>query len=159
VKRKRPRIGARKPVPSGDRRPFENRVRAARIERKLSQTELAEAAGLTRQAIYAIESNHYLPNVATALRLARALDRRVEDLFGLEPAGTLLDGDLLGEKRGRPHTTRAKVWSVGERTLVLPVTSLGAGLTYSTPADGLIVGPAGPRARSCGLSVWPPSEL
>ena len=126
----------------------ENRLRAARIERRLSQAELAEAAGLTRQAIYSIERNLYLPNVATALRLARTLDRRVEDLFGREEDGTLLDGELLGRKREGPLTTRAKVWSVGERTLVLPVASLGAGLTYSTPADGLIVGPA----RSHGMS-------
>ena len=126
----------------------ENRLRAARIERRLSQAELAEAAGLTRQAIYSIERDLYLPNVATALRLARTLDRRVEDLFGREPDGTLLDGELLGRKREGPLTTRAKVWSVGERTLVLPVASLGAGLTYSTPADGLIVGPA----RAHGMS-------
>ncbi len=129
---------------------MENRVRAARIEQGLSQADLAEAAGVTRQAVYSIESNHYLPNVTTALRLARTLDRRVEDLFGFEPAGTLLDGDLLGQKQGAPLTTRAKVWSVGNRTLVLPVASLGAGLTYSTPADGLIVGPAEPRGRSGG---------
>ena len=129
---------------------MESRVRAARIERGLSQAELADAAGLTRQAIYSIESNHYLPNVTTALRLARTLDRRVEDLFGLEPAGTLLDGELLGRKQGRPQTMRAKVWSVGERTLVLPVASLGAGMTYSTPADGLIVGRAGSRGAAVG---------
>src|SRR6185295_17470994 len=110
--------------------------------------ELAEAAGLTRQAIYSIERDLYLPNVATALRLARTLDRRVEDLFGREPDGTLIDGELLGRKREGPLTTRAKVWSVGERTLVLPVASLGAGLTYSTPADGLIVGPARARGMS-----------
>ncbi len=152
MKRKPPRIAGPK-RPSGDRHLVENRVRAARVERGLSQVELADAAGLTRQAIYSIESNHYLPNVTTALRLARTLDRRVEDLFGLEHAGKLLDGELLGRKRGRPLTTRAKVWSVGERTLVLPVASLGAGLTYSTPADGLIVGPAGRRGR-CGGTRW-----
>jgi molybdate-binding protein/DNA-binding XRE family transcriptional regulator len=150
MKRRRPRVAARKQAPAGERHLVESRVRAARLERGLSQAELAEAAGLTRQAVYSIESNHYLPNVTTALRLARTLNRRVEDLFGLEPAGTLLDGDLLGQRHGRPLTTRAKVWSVGERTLVLPVASLGVSLTYSTPADGLIVGPAGPRGRSGG---------
>jgi len=149
-KRRHPRVAARKQAPPGNRHPVESRVRAARIERGLSQAELADAAGLTRQAIYSIESNHYLPNVTTALRLARTLDRRVEDLFGLEPAGTLLDGELLGQKQGRPQTMRAKVWSVGERTLVLPVASLGAGLTYSTPADGLIVGQADSRGRAGG---------
>ena len=150
MKRKHLRVAARKQPSSGDRHPVENRVRAARIERGLSQAELAEAVGLTRQAIYSIESNHYLPNVATALRLAHTLDRRVEDLFGLEPAGMLLDGELLGHQQRRPLTIRAKVWSVGERTLVLPVASLGAGLTYSTPADGLIIGPSGSRGRAGG---------
>jgi DNA-binding XRE family transcriptional regulator len=38
----------------------EGRVRGARLERGLSQAELAAAAGLTRQAVYAIESSHYL---------------------------------------------------------------------------------------------------
>jgi len=128
----------------------ESRVRAARIERGLSQAELAEACGLTRQAVYSIESNRYLPNVTAALRLARTLDRRVEDLFALDPAATQLDGELLGRKQGRHLTTRAKVWWVGDRTLVLPVASLGAGLTYSTPADGLIIAPAGSRGWTRG---------
>jgi DNA-binding XRE family transcriptional regulator len=137
-------------APSGDRDLGGSRVRAARLERGLSQAQLAEAAGLTRQAVYAIESSRYLPNVTTALRLARTLDRHVEDLFGVEPLGALLEGELLGRRQGLPPTTRAKVWSVGERTLVLPVASLGASLTYSTAADGLIVGPAGPRSSSGG---------
>jgi molybdate-binding protein/DNA-binding XRE family transcriptional regulator len=128
----------------------ESRVRAARVARGLSQGQLAEAAGLTRQAVYAIESHRYLPNVASALRLARTLDQRVEDLFGIEPASLVVEGELVGRGPGRPPTTRAKVWSVGDRTLVLPVASLGPGLTYSTPADGLIVGPAGPWGRAAG---------
>jgi putative molybdopterin biosynthesis protein len=128
----------------------DGRVRAARLDKGLSQAQLAEAAGLTRQAVYAIESGHYLPNVATALGLARTLDRRVEDLFGSERSATTIDGELLGAPRGLRPTTRAKVWSVEERTLVLPVASLGASLTYSTAADGLIVGPAEPRGASRG---------
>jgi molybdate-binding protein/DNA-binding XRE family transcriptional regulator len=128
-------------------------VRAARLERGLSQADLAEATGLTRQAVYAIESGHYLPNVTTALKLARTLERRVEDLFGLEPSPAgLLDGELLGKSHGLGSTTRAKVWSVGERTLVLPVARLGASLAYSTSADGLIIGPA-PRKGSRRVRV------
>lgn len=146
MKQTRPRVAARRrrrPIEEPARR-VENRVRAARVERSLSQRELAEAVGLTRQAMYSIESSRYLPNVTIALRLAAVLGRRVEDLFGLEPAGAILEGELLGAP-GRPASTRAKVWSMGERTLVLPMTALGAGLTYATPADGLIMGPA-PRA-------------
>lgn len=148
MRRRRARVAARKQPSSGDRCPVENRIRAARVEQGLSQAELADAAGLTRQAIYSIESSHYMPNVTTALRLARTLHRRVEDLFGLEPAGTLLEGELLGQKPGRPVTTRAKVWSVGKRTLVLPVASLGAGLTYSTPGEF--------RAEAFNLTNTPP---
>ena len=131
----------------------ESRVRAARVEQGLTQAELAEAAGLTRQAVYAIESRHYLPNVTTALRLARTLGRRVEDLFQADPAAAYLEGELLGTKTARPPSTRAKVWSIGTRTLVLPVSSLGTGLTYSTPADGLIVGPAGRTGAARGKRV------
>ncbi len=148
MKRKRPSVAPRSKPPAPDRQPGQNRVRAARIEKGLSQADLAKAAGLTRQAVYSIESGHYLPNVSTALRLARTLDQRVEDLFGFEPDDQCLDGELLGEDRGRALPARAKVWSVGGRTLVLPVASLGASLTYSTPADGLIVGPSTPRGRS-----------
>ena len=147
MKRRQPRVAKRKRVPSEDRDLVERRVRAARLERGLSQAELAEATGLTRQAVYSIESGRYLPNVTSALLLARTLNRRVEDLFGREPAGSVLDGELLAQKPGRPLTARAKVWSVGERTLVLPVVSLGADRAYSTPADGLILGPLGPRGR------------
>ncbi len=119
----------------------EARVRAARIERGFSQAGLAEAAGLTRQAVYSIESQHYLPNVSVALRLAQTLGRRVEDLFSLDAAGPVVDGELLCSRQ-LPSAPRAKVWSVGGRTLVLPISALGAGMTYSVPADGLIVGPA-----------------
>src|SRR5262249_41137938 len=137
----------------------EGLVRAARIERGLSQAELARAVGLTRQALYAIESNIYLPNVTVALRLAHRLGRRVEDLFTLDHAGAgaTVDGELLGGT-ARPSTSpRAKVWSIGDRTFVLPVVRLGAGLAYSTPADGLIVGPApnAGRARRVRVHLFP----
>ncbi len=129
-------------------KPADRRIRDARVRKGLSQAELAAAAGLTRQAVYAIEGGRYQPNVVTALRLARTLDARVEELFGSQPEPTELDGELLGAKRANPASPRAKVWAVGDRTLVLPVASLGASLNYSTAADGLILGPArGRRVR------------
>ncbi len=147
-KRPRRRLARRDEAARPSRPSVQNRLRAARIEKGLSQADLAEEAGLTRQAVYAIESNHYLPNVTTALRLARTLGCRVEDLFGSEAGEECVDGELLRDVRGLALPARAKVWSVGERTLVLPVASLGASLTYSTPADGLLLGPSPPRGRS-----------
>lgn len=62
-----------------------NRIRARREARGLSQVALAAAAQLTRQSISSIETGRSLPAVDVALRLAKALDCRVEDLFG-DPA-------------------------------------------------------------------------
>ncbi len=64
---------------------MENRVRYFRFVRgELSQAELAERVGVSRQTIVAIERGNYNPSVALALRLARALATTVEDLFVLE---------------------------------------------------------------------------
>ncbi len=62
---------------------LEGRVRPARIALGLSQGQLAERTGLTRQAISSIESGQYVPNTAVALALARALHCTVEELFSL----------------------------------------------------------------------------
>jgi putative molybdopterin biosynthesis protein len=62
---------------------LENRVRALREAAGLSQAELAAKAGITRQAVSAIESGGYVPNTTVALRLSRALGHSVEELFSI----------------------------------------------------------------------------
>src|SRR5262249_22553467 len=83
----------------------------------------------------------YLPNVALALRLARALGCRVEDLFGppARAAAGLVTGALLAG--GVPGTapTRAKLWSVSGQVFVLPMARLEPSLSYAVPADGVVV--------------------
>lgn len=59
-----------------------NRVRDMRERRGLSQVVLAERSTLTRQSVSAIEAGRATPAVDVALRIARALDCQVEDLFG-----------------------------------------------------------------------------
>ncbi len=54
-----------------------------RQKRGIPAARLAKAAGVTRQTIYAMEAGSYIPNTAVALRLAKALDATVEDLFAL----------------------------------------------------------------------------
>ena len=63
-----------------------------RQKRGYSAIQLAQITSVSRQTIYAIEAGTYVPNTAVALRLARALDTTVEDLFKLpddEPAPAL----------------------------------------------------------------------
>ena len=63
-------------------------IRARRRDLKITQAELATAASVSRQTIISIEQGDYAPSVYLALRIARALEARVEDLFILEEATT-----------------------------------------------------------------------
>lgn len=61
-----------------------NRLRVARAERNVSQQELASRAGVTRQTISSIETGQYCPSALLAFKLARVLEKRVDELFFLE---------------------------------------------------------------------------
>lgn len=54
-----------------------------RLRGDLTQQELADRTGVSRQSIISIENGRFRPSVELALRLARALDAQVEDLFAL----------------------------------------------------------------------------
>ena len=56
-------------------------LKEVRTRKGLTQTQLAHEVDLKRQAIYDIESGRYLPNTGVALKLAKCLDCRIEDLF------------------------------------------------------------------------------
>ena len=58
-----------------------NGVRAARRQAGLTQAELAEAAGVSRQTVVAVEAGDYAPSVYLALSLAAHLGTSVEALF------------------------------------------------------------------------------
>ncbi|HJR76244.1 MAG TPA: substrate-binding domain-containing protein [Nitrospiraceae bacterium] len=121
---------------------IENRLRSHRTARGWSQGQLADAAQITRQAVCAIEANQYLPTTAVALRLAGALHCKVEDLFSLISTGDLIEGELVRtnpSRRGSLSRSRVKVAMVGERIIVRPMSALGEVLSYTVPADGLIV--------------------
>ena len=50
----------------------------------MTQEELAQRIGVTRQTIIALEAGKYTPSLALAFRIARAFNRRVEDVFQYE---------------------------------------------------------------------------
>jgi len=60
---------------------FENRVRLARVEKGLSQAELAKRVGVTRQTIGLIEAGRYNPSLRLCLILARETGRSLDELF------------------------------------------------------------------------------
>jgi putative transcriptional regulator len=61
-----------------------NRLRELRADRDLTQAALAELVGVSRKTINTVENGIFIPSVALALRLARALGCSVETLFSLE---------------------------------------------------------------------------
>ena len=118
---------------------MENRLREKRQALELSQKQLADLAGITRQAVSALEANQYSPATSVALQLARALHCRVEDLFSIKQGGEIVEGDLLGSMPQSRGPVRAQVTQVGHRLLVRPLHGLGELATLSATADGLIV--------------------
>ena len=57
------------------------KLKIARIEKGLSQQELADLVEATRQTIGLIEKGKYNPSLNLCIRIARALDRTLNDLF------------------------------------------------------------------------------
>ena len=57
------------------------KIKLARVEKGLSQEELAAKVEATRQTIGLIEKGRYNPSIKLCVRIARALDKTLNDLF------------------------------------------------------------------------------
>lgn len=110
-----------------------NRLRRLREHRRLTQTDLAERAGVSRQLVGALETDRQLPRVDVALAMAGALDVGIQDLFGPEPAAV----DVV--TGAAPADGLLRVGLVGARTVVAGVR---AGETGWDVADAVVDGGA-----------------
>lgn len=63
---------------------LQNKLRVARAEKRISQGELADMVGVSRQTISSIENNQFCPSAKLALLLCIALDKKFEELFFFE---------------------------------------------------------------------------
>lgn len=63
---------------------MKNRIRVARAEIRMTQQQLADAIGVSRQTINAIESGRFVPSTVLALKMAKTFGKQVEELFSLE---------------------------------------------------------------------------
>ena len=61
-----------------------SKVKLARVESDLTQAQLAEKVGVTRQTIGLIEAGKFNPSLRLCLAIARALNRTLDDLFWIE---------------------------------------------------------------------------
>lgn len=60
---------------------MKNNLKIYRATHSLTQEQLANRVGITRQTIIAIESNKYLPSLGLAFKIAKFFKVKVEDLF------------------------------------------------------------------------------
>ena len=141
-------------------------LRLARQARGFSQQQLAGMAGVSRQAVSAVESGHSDPSLRVALALGQALGMSVEELFGPgEPAALVTATSVAamagqgarerpaGEQAARGHGTREHLAGervmlapVGDRLVALPLRGdTGAGLGF-LPAGGFAVPRSGAAA-------------
>ena len=63
---------------------MKNNLRVQRAIQNITQAELADRIGVSRQTINAIESNKYVPSTVLALKMARLFGKNVEEIFLLE---------------------------------------------------------------------------
>lgn len=62
---------------------MKNNIRVERARLRVSQQELADAIGVTRQTVYAIENDKFIPSTELALRLSAYFGKTVNELFSL----------------------------------------------------------------------------
>ncbi|MBB6675357.1 helix-turn-helix transcriptional regulator [Cohnella nanjingensis] len=68
-------------------RQLTNRIAVLRSERKMTQKDLAEKAGVSRQTIISIENKKYTPSLALAFEIAHALEAEITEVFQYEFQG------------------------------------------------------------------------
>lgn len=71
---------------------IENRIRKLRFEHnEMTQQDLAERVGVTRQTVNAIELGKYSPSLEVAFRIARVFGKPLEEVFSYPPAEEMSD--------------------------------------------------------------------
>ena len=63
---------------------MKNNIRVERAIKNISQGDLAEQVGVSRQTINSIESNKYVPSTVLALKISRVFGKALEEVFMLE---------------------------------------------------------------------------
>jgi molybdate-binding protein/DNA-binding XRE family transcriptional regulator len=134
--------------------PDGTRLRLARQARGLSQQQLAGVAGVTRQAVSAVESGHSDPSLRVALSLARALGMTVEELFGPGDPGDPVLAQPVGPVSG--PGSRVALATVGDTFLALPLDSDTVARLGFGPAGGLMVGGERHGAQIAVRPIGPP---
>ncbi|MEH2097670.1 substrate-binding domain-containing protein [Nostoc sp.] len=115
-----------------------NNLKSIRTRLGMSQQELANIAGVTRQTIGGLESGQYAPSVTVSLCLAKALGCTVEELFWLE--GDLPEIEaIVAESASNQERSRVSIARVGDQWIAYPLVGNDAFRIEMIPSDGEMV--------------------
>jgi putative transcriptional regulator len=64
---------------------MKNNLKVERAIKNIAQAQLAELIGVSRQTINAMELNKYVPSTVLALKISKIFEKRVNDIFFLDP--------------------------------------------------------------------------
>jgi molybdopterin molybdotransferase/putative molybdopterin biosynthesis protein len=120
-------------------------VRERRQHAGMSQGQLAKRINVTRQAISAIESGQYSPSTSIALRLAEALNCKVEELFYLRNKNQLIEAALTAPLTSSRAKVPTKLVRINGQVHAWPLRGSDHLAGLASSADGWIVG-SGSRA-------------
>ncbi|WP_298918706.1 substrate-binding domain-containing protein [uncultured Nostoc sp.] len=112
-----------------------NNLKSIRTRLGMSQQDLANKAGVTRQSIGGVESGQYAPSVAISLRLAKALGCPVKDLFCFEEDLPEVQA-VLSKSVKSGQQLRVSLARVGGKWIAYPLVGKDAFRIEMIPADG-----------------------
>ncbi|MDF5737690.1 MULTISPECIES: substrate-binding domain-containing protein [unclassified Nostoc] len=122
-----------------------NNLKAIRNRLGMSQQELANIAGVTRQTIGAVETGQCAPSVTISLRLAKALGCQVEDLFWLTEEDLPKIEAILADSSPNLQQSQVIVARIGDRWIAYPLLGRDAFCIEMIPSDGEVVAVDGLR--------------
>jgi molybdate-binding protein/DNA-binding XRE family transcriptional regulator len=111
-------------------------LRSCRKAKGISQTELAARVGVKRQAVYDMETGRYVPNTALALRIAKELNCKVENLFALDDSEA--EKPVMLVEAAGVVNTRVSVARVRDRLIAYPLDGKWLLSEGFQAADGLL---------------------
>jgi molybdate-binding protein/transcriptional regulator with XRE-family HTH domain len=134
-------------------------LRKFRLARGLSQLELAKKAGLSRQSLSALESGRVVPGTDVALRLAQALDCRLESLFCLNVAPAVLEAKIASAPSVLETSgSRVSLAEINGRWVAHPIDPQ-RNESLSQAADGLVMPSRQRVGRRRTVQVEPLGDL
>ena len=92
---------------------MKNRIRVERAEVRMTQQQLADAIGVSRQTVNAIEAGRFVPSTVLALKIARIFGKPVEQVFQLEGGLTAETYRQTRHAGTVPHGTVPFVFTAG----------------------------------------------